>query len=134
MNITIKQMIEELKKYPNQDAELNIITNVIDTENEAYDIADCSIEFMEQDKDDVSCYDVMVSLNAEQTKKRDEKRDDSITTLLCDNGKINITLNTNSYYENIVITNDNNEVLREIQVNGRFHDHENIVKILQSIL
>lgn len=134
MRITIKQMIEELKKYPNQDAELNIITNIIDTENEAYDIADCNIEFMEQDKEDVPCYDVMVSLNAEQAKERDDKREDSITTLLCDNGKINITLNTNSYYENIVITNDNNEVLREIKVNGRFYDHENIVKILQSIL
>lgn len=33
----IKDFIAELQKYPNQNAEINLVSNLIDIDNEAYD-------------------------------------------------------------------------------------------------
>ena len=57
--MTVKELIKELEKYENQDAELNIISNLTDIDDEEYDINDCTIELMQQDMyNDV--YDVMI--------------------------------------------------------------------------
>ena len=57
--MTVKELIKELEKYENQDAELNIISNLTDIDDEEYDINDCTIELMQQDMyNDI--YDVMV--------------------------------------------------------------------------
>ena len=55
----VKELIKELEKYENQDAELNIISNLTNIDDEEYDINDCTIELWEQDMyNDI--YDVMV--------------------------------------------------------------------------
>lgn len=57
--MTVKELIKELEKYENQDAELNIISNLTNIDDEEYDINDCTIELWEQDMyNDI--YDVMV--------------------------------------------------------------------------
>ena len=57
--MTVKELIKKLEKYKNQDAELNIISNLTNIDDEEYDINDCTIELWEQDMyNDI--YDVMV--------------------------------------------------------------------------
>lgn len=57
--MTVKELIKELEKYENQDAELNIISNLTDIDDEEYDINDCTIGLMQQDMyNDV--YDVII--------------------------------------------------------------------------
>ena len=57
--MTVKELIKELEKYENQDAELNKISNLTNIDDEEYDINDCTIELWEQDMyNDI--YDVMV--------------------------------------------------------------------------
>lgn len=57
--MTVKELIKELEKYENQDAELNIISNLTNVDDEEYDINDCTIELWQQDMyNDV--YDVMI--------------------------------------------------------------------------
>lgn len=57
--MTVKELIKELEKYENQDAELNIISNLTNIDDEEYDINDCTIELWQQDMyNDV--YDVMI--------------------------------------------------------------------------
>ena len=41
----IKDFIAELQKYPNQDAEINLVSNLIDIDNEAYDKENFNIYF-----------------------------------------------------------------------------------------
>lgn len=57
--MTVKELIKELEKYENQDAELNIISNLTNVDDEEYDINDCTIELWQQDMyNDI--YDVMI--------------------------------------------------------------------------
>lgn len=57
--MTVKELIKELEKYENQDAELNIISNLTNIDDEEYDVNDCTIDLMQQDiYNDI--YDVMV--------------------------------------------------------------------------
>ena len=57
--MTVKELIKQLENYENQDAELNFICNLIDVDDEEYDIQDCTIELFQQDMyNDI--YDVMI--------------------------------------------------------------------------
>ena len=57
--MTVKELIKKLEKYKNQDAELNIISNLTNIDDEEYDVNDCTIDLMQQDiYNDV--YDVMI--------------------------------------------------------------------------
>ena len=56
----VKELIEELQKYPNQEAELNIISNLIDVDNDAFDVEKCHIECAQQDIKDALIYDIYV--------------------------------------------------------------------------
>lgn len=56
----VKELIAELQKYPNQEAELNIISNLIDAENDAFDVEKCHIECAQQDIEDTPIYDIYV--------------------------------------------------------------------------
>ena len=56
--MTVKALIKKLDKYKNQDAELNIISNLTNIDDEEYDVNDCTVDLMQQDiYNDV--YDVM---------------------------------------------------------------------------
>ena len=57
--MTVKELIKKLEKYKNQDAELNIISNLTNIDDEEYDVNDCTIDLMQQDiYNDV--YDVII--------------------------------------------------------------------------
>jgi hypothetical protein len=126
--IKIKDFIEELKKYPNQDAELNFIVNTTDSDTDIYDIEDCNVECWGQDKEDVDCYDIFVS------KPNELHNDECITELLDTYGKLTIELNRDDDYSNIVVMDKDKNVLRDIQVGGRHYSHENIAIMLSKII
>lgn len=125
--MTIKEFIAELQKYPNQDAEINIITNVIDENNDAFDKEECEVSFFRQDVSDANVYDICVY-------KSRLLKEPQLHKLLQDNKKLTIELDMNDPHANIVITNPNNEVLREIQVGGRHEQNENICIVLSNLI
>lgn len=126
---TVEEFIEELKKYPNQKAKLNFISNTTCAEDEAFDIDNCEVECMEQDKDYVDSYDIMVH------KENEMHNEESIIELLDKYGKLTIELNNEPLsYHSIVVLNENEEVLREIAVGGRFRQEVNIGLILKQII
>ena len=124
----IKDLIEELQKYPNQNAEINFISNTTNSEDDTFDIEGCEIACMEQDKDWVDSYDIMVY------KDNEMHNDECLTELLDEHGKLIIELDCDNEFENIVVMNEDKEVLREIQVGGRHYQHQNIVLQLRRIL
>lgn len=128
MSYTIKQLIKILEKYPNQDARINFITNTTNVEEEVYDIEDCDIDFFGQDKDWVDSYDIMVF------KDNKNHNDECISELLYEHEKLTIELDCNDRYSNIVITDKDKNVLRDIQVGGRHRQNENITLRLRAIL
>lgn len=133
--ISVKEFIKELQKYPNQDASLNFISNVINVDNDAFDTEDCDVDLFQQDVEDALSYDIMISLNEETRKKREEKFDESIVNLLSKHGKLRIELNNEPLSSSsIVILNENDEVLREIAVGGRHRQEDNVGVILSSII
>lgn len=133
--ISVKEFIKELQKYPNQDASLNFISNVINVDNDAFDTEDCDVDLFQQDVEDSLSYDIMISLNEETRKKREEKFDESIVNLLSRYGKLRIELNNEPLSSSsIVILNENDEVLREIAVGGRHRQEDNVGIILSSII
>lgn len=125
--MTIKELISELQKYPNQNAEVNFISNLVDIDDETFDTHNCSIDFSSQDVKDYDTYDIYIY-------KENAFRELRIHDLLADNDKLNIKLDKNDEFANIVITNDNDEVLREIQVNGIHDQSDNISIILSKII
>lgn len=125
--MTIKELISELQKYPNQNAEVNFISNLVDIDDETFDTHNCSIDFSSQDVKDYDTYDIYIY-------KENAFRELRIHDLLADNDKLNIKLDKNDEFANIVITNDNDEVLREIQVNGIHGQSDNISIILSKII
>lgn len=128
MSYTIKQLIKILEKYPNQDATINFITNTTNVEEEVYDIEDCDIDFFGQDKDWVDSYDIMVF------KDNENHNDECISELLYEHEKLTIELDCNDNHSNIVITDKDKNVLRDIQVGGRHRQNENITLRLRAIL
>ncbi len=125
--MTIKELINELQKYPNQNAEINIVTNLIDIDNEAFDCDDCKIDFLQQDVDNQEMYDLYISKENKSTEPR-------IHELLELYDNVTIKLDTKDNYGNIVILSENNDVLREIQVGGRHYQADNITIMLSNIL
>lgn len=126
--MTVREIISELLKYKNLDAELNLKVNEVDYDNEAFDRDELQLEFWGQDKEQSSSYDLFIYDKA-------KKNDDSVHKLLDEYGEITIRLSNKDGKENIVILDDETRgVLREIDVDGRFDQTDNVVKILQSIL
>ena len=122
-------------KYPNLDAELNFVVNTTNSEDDAFDIENCEVSYMEQDKEDVASYDVLIHLPSEEEDKREERREESITNLLGEHRKLTIELDADALHKNnIVILDEENNVLREIEVGGRHRQEDNIAIILNSIL
>ena len=133
--MTIREHIQEMLKYPNLDAELNFIVNITNREDETYDIENCDISYLQQDVEDAQSYDIMIHLDSETESKRDEKRDESIRELLSEHRRLTIELDADSLHkDNIVILDEEENVLREIEVDGRHYQEDNIAIILQSIL
>lgn len=133
--MTIREHIQMMLKYPNLDAELNFIVNTHNTDNDAFDIEHCEVSYMEQDKEDVAYYDVLVHLPSDIEKKREERRDESISSLLGEHRKLTIELDADALHKNnIVILDAEDNVLREIEVGGRHRQEDNIAIILNSIL
>ena len=133
--MTIREHIQMMLKYPNLDAELNFIVNTHNTDNDAFDIEHCEVAYMEQDKEDVAYYDVLVHLPSDVEKKREERRDESISSLLGEHRKLTIELDADALHKNnIVILDAEDNVLREIEVGGRHRQEDNIAIILNSIL
>ena len=133
--MTIREHIQELLKYPNLDAKLNFVVNTTNSEDDAFDIEHCKVSYMEQDKEDVASYDVLVHLPSEEEDKREERREESISSLLGEHRKLTIELDADALHKNnIVILDEEDNVLREIEVGGRHRQEENIAIILNSIL
>ena len=133
--MTIREHIQKLLEYPNLDAELNFIVNTHNTDNDAFDIEHCEVAYMEQDKEDVAYYDVLVHLPSDVEKKREERREESISNLLGEHRKLTIELDADALHKNnIVILDAEDNVLREIEVGGRHRQEDNIAIILNSIL
>ncbi|MBO5948224.1 hypothetical protein J6Q66_05250 [bacterium] len=125
---TIKEIIEELKKYPNQNATINFISNTRCAEDDAFDVDHCQIDFMEQDKDYVDSYDIIIH------KENKMHNDESIIELLDEHGKLTIELDVDNPFVNIVVSNENNDVLREICVGGRHEQSVNIGIMLERMI
>ena len=104
--MTIREHIQQLLKYPNLDAELNFIVNTHNTDNDAFDIEHCEVAYMEQDKEDVPCYDVLVHLPSDIEKKREEKREESISNLLGEHRKLTIELDADALHKNSIVILD----------------------------
>ena len=133
--MTIREHIQQLLKYPNLDAELNFIVNTTNREDETYDIENCDISYLQQDVEDALSYDIMIHLDSETESKRNERRDESVRNLLSEHRKLTIELNADALHKNnIVILDEEENVLREIEVGGRHYQEDNIAIILQSIL
>ena len=133
--MTIREHIQMMLKYPNLDAKLNFVVNTTNSEDDAFDIEHCKVSYMEQDKEDVASYDVLVHLPSEEEDKREERREESITNLLGEHRKLTIELDADALHKNnIVILDEEDNVLREIEVGGRHRQEENIAIILNSIL
>lgn len=133
--MTIREHIQMMLKYPNLDAELNFVVNTTNSEDDAFDIENCEVSYMEQDKEDVASYDVLIHLPSEEEDKREERREESITNLLGEHRKLTIELDADALHKNnIVILDEEDNVLREIEVGGRHRQEENIAIILSTIL
>lgn len=133
--MTIREHIQELLKYPNLDAKLNFVVNTTNSEDDTFDIEHCKVSYMEQDKEDVASYDVLVHLPSDVEKEREERREESISNLLGEHRKLTIELDADALHKNnIVILDEEDNVLREIEVGGRHRQEENIAIILNSIL
>ena len=125
---TVEEFIEELKKYPNQKAKLNFISNTICAEDEAFDIDNCEVECMEQDKDYVDSYDIMVH------KENEMHNEECIIELLDQHGKLIIELDCDNEFSNILVMDEDKNPLRDIKVGGRFRQEVNVGLFLKRII
>ena len=133
--MSVEDFIKELQKYPNQKADLNFIVNINNSDDDTYDIENCEVACFQQDVEDALSYDIMIHLNSETESKRNERRDESVRNLLSEHRKLTIELNADALHKNnIVILDEEENVLREIEVGGRHYQEDNIAIILQSIL
>ena len=127
--MTIKEFIAELQKYPNQNATINFISNTTCAEDDAFDVEGCEVDCMGQDKDYVDSYDIMVH------KENKMHNEESIIELLYEYDKLTIELNNDPLSSHsIVVLNENEEVLREIAVGGRFSQEVNVGLFLKRII
>lgn len=129
-NLTIRKMIEELQKYPNQDAEINFVFNDVNIDDDTFDEDIENISFFQQDVDDIDVVDII--LYPQRAVDVDEdKRNESITELLKEHQRITIDLDMDS---NIIITDKDNKPLRDIKVGGRHYPNENIAIMLKQLI
>lgn len=114
--MTVKEMIKELKKYPNQNAELNIKVNVVDADDETLDINECELSFMEQDVKDYDSYDVLCTLKWHTQNDKEHEN-------LLNGGSIRETIYNNKNYNkgNRVIIDMNIE-RGEISVKANYNE------------
>lgn len=125
--MTIKEMIAELQKYPNQDAEVNLMVNTTNVEDEVFDTEHCEIAFMEQDKEDCPIYDIMVYKD-----NQNHNQDDCLMDLLYTKQHLKVELNANE--ETIILKDNNDNVLKTIICDDRFRPYENVLRTLRDIL
>lgn len=125
--MTIKEMIAELQKYPNQDAEVNLMVNTTNVEDEVFDTEHCEIAFMEQDKEDCPIYDIMVYKD-----NQNHNQDDCLMDLLYTKQHLKVELIANE--ETIIVKDNNDNVLRTIICDDRFRPYENVLRTLRDIL
>lgn len=131
----VEDFIKELQKYPNQKAELNFIVNIHNSENDAYDIDNCEVDCFQQDVENAESYDIMIHLDSETENNTFNRRDESIRNLLSEHRKLTIELDADALHkDNIVILDKEENVLREISVDGRHYQEDNICIILNNIL
>ena len=132
---SVRDIIAELLKYPNLDAEVYFKANVANSEVAEFDIP-VEIEYTERDIKDAMSYDIILSSkHADESMSNEESND--IHQLLWDNhnDEVNINLKKLDDTDGIIcITNQKGEVLREINVGGRHCVSDNLMIILQSIL
>lgn len=126
--MTIKELIKELKKYPNQDAEINFISNTILAECDVYDEEKCDIAFMQQDIEDCPIVDIMLY------KDNPCHNEECLSDLLYEHKKLTIDLDTEDEYTNICVSTEDGKVLRDIYVNGHHSAEDNIILRLREIL
>lgn len=126
--MTIKEFIKELQKYPNQNATINFISNTTCAEDDAFDVEGCEVDCMEQDKDYVDSYDIMIH------KENELHNEECLTELLNEHGKLTIELDCDNEFSNIVVMDEDQNPLRDIKVGGRHYRHENIILQLRQIL
>lgn len=119
----VKELIAELQKYPNQEAELNIISNLIDVDNDAFDVEKCHIECAQQDIKDTPIYDIYVCRNENEIPVNANTIRDAIY---------------NSDWVVIEIDNEEKciEIRNEYGVIGliSYHDDDNAIMNLLSLL
>lgn len=125
--MTIKEMIAELQKYPNQDAEVNLMVNTTNVEDEVFDTEHCEIAFMEQDKEDCPIYDIMVYKD-----NQNHNQDDCLMDLLYTKQHLKVELIANE--ETIIVKDNNDNVLRTIICDDRFRPYENVLRTLRDNL
>lgn len=125
--MTIKEMIAELQKYPNQDAEVNLMVNTTNVEDEVFDTEHCEIAFMEQDKEDCPIYDIMLYKD-----NQNHNQDDCLMDLLYTKQHLKVELIANE--ETIIVKDNNDNVLRTIICDDRFRPYENVLRTLRDIL
>ena len=132
---SVRNIIENLLKYPNLDAEVYFKANVTNSEVAEFDIP-VEIEYTERDIEDALSYDIILSSkHADESMKNEESND--IHQLLWNNHNKEININLKKLDDTdgiICITNQKGEVLREINVGGRHCASDNLMIILQSIL
>lgn len=131
--MTIRNLIEELLKYPNLDAEVYFKANVTNTDNAELDIP-VEMEFTERDIEVTDSYDIILySDHADKTPTCEEQN--AIHQLLQHNDCITIMIDKDTSTDGyICIKNKKNEVLRDINVGGIHSVEDNLMIILQSIL
>lgn len=114
---------------------MNFIVNVHNSEDDIYDIEGCEVSCFQQDVKDAESYDIIIHLDSETENKRNEKRDESIRELLSEHRKLTIELDADTLHKNnIVILDKDENTLRDIEVDGRHYQEDNICIILNSIL
>ena len=133
--MSIEEFIKELQKYPNQKAEVNFTVNMVNSEDDTYDVENCEVAFFQQDIEEAESYDIMIHLDEWTESKRNKHRKESIRNLLAEHKRIKIELDVDALHkDNILILNENDDVLREIEVGGRHYQEDNICIMLQMIL
>ena len=130
---TVREVITELLKYPNLDAEVYFKANVTNSECEEYDIP-VEINYTERDIEDAMSYDIILS-SKHADKTPTCKEQNAIHQLLLQNNSLTIQIEKDNETDGyICIKNENNEVLRDVNVGGIHSVEDNLMIILQSIL
>ena len=129
----LKELINLLSSYSNQDAEINIISNIINSDEDCFDINNMNLEIMGLDKTSIEETQSLDIIITNPNEKKD-KRENIHKLLQIDYNYLKIELDCLNDYSNIVITDYDGNVVRDIKVGGEFEQEVNIIKILQSIL